>query len=431
MNPLPVAVEAERYLLGCILIDQDALAEVLGHVEVSDFGVSDHRSILARIVELSDAGRRIEPLAVVEACKAHGDDLRAYVVGLTDGMPRLSNLESYTEAVKVASRRRQLIRSAAKVQTLASDESTPLEDVISESQKAILAVTSTGHRGRLVTAQEIIETAGGHEAMMAASIGQPSGFPDIDRLSGGLKPGEVIVVAGRPAMGKTALALSLAAYSARRDNAVGIFSLEMSKESLLSRMICAQANVNLAEYQRGLVSAEDRERVARAAEAIKKLQLRIDDYATVNPLEVVAKARAMKTTDDLGLIVIDYLQLMAPATKQDNRNLELASVSRAIKLMAIELQIPVLLLSQLSRGVEQRGDKRPLLSDLRDSGSIEQDADQVWMLYREVVYNPQTPDGLAAELIVRKNRNGPTGSADLLFFREATRFQSVSGRDEE
>ena len=426
----PVNAEAERLLLGCVLRDQNALAEIAGSLRSEDFGLPAHRQIFLAMLALADRGQEIDELRLIDALEAE-ERLQSVggqsaIVGLADGVPRLSSLDSYIAQVRNKALRREMIRVGDAIADLAHSEPDEAE-AVSAAQGLAMSLSNGNARRGPVSVRDIIAEAGGVAAMMRSQPGIPTGFPDLDYF-GGLIPGELIIVGARPSMGKTALAFEIGHQSARRKHPVLAFSLEMSKEQLVGRMACGAARVNLRDFIAGDLEPHMERLVAVEGERIAELPFMIDESGT-NPMDVLSKCRSVKSKHGLDVVVIDYLQLMSAPGAKENRNLELGHITRQLKLMARELSIAVVLLSQLARDVDKRPGRRPILADLRDSGSIEQDADKVLFLLREHYYDAEK-DPTAAELIIAKNRNGPTGSIELNFSAPCVRFDSVARRDD-
>ncbi|MCZ2074703.1 MAG: replicative DNA helicase [Bryobacteraceae bacterium] len=441
---LPVNLDAERYVLGSILIDESAYVQVAGILESEDFSLEKHRRIFLRMNELHERGERIDRVTLANELIRHNQlesvDGISYLVSLDDGLPAIANLESYVRIVKEKSLLRRIIFASQKLinRCLVGDEQAG--SILAEAEEGFLRLGESRDGNALARPGQIIEEfQGGLTAFLDPSKrikGTGTGFRKFDEMTGGLHEGELIIIAARPSMGKTALAMNIAQHVAGGESprTVAVFSLEMSKESLLTRMICAGARVDQQKFRMGYLGQDERRRLQMSATDLVEAPLFIDDTASVNLLDMHAKLRRVKAEHGLGLVVVDYLQLMTGRGRFENRNVEVSSISRGLKLLAKELRVPFIVLSQLSRATETRmGDHRPQLSDLRESGSIEQDADLVGFIFREEVYKPDREDlrGLA-ELIIAKQRNGPTGKVKLVFLREYTKFENpVSDLDDE
>jgi len=435
---LPANLDAERLVLGAILTDDSAFVQVAGVLQPEDFALAKHRLIFQRMLDLYERGEKIDRVTVTHELMKHNQleavDGISYLVSLDDGLPQIYNLDAYVRIVKEKSLLRRIIYTSQELIkrcTLGQEEP---EKILAEAEEALLALGSDMVRDSLATPAQIIEQyEGGLSAFLDPTKrprGLSTGFIKLDEMTGGLHAGELIILAARPAMGKTAFALNIAHHVATHPSlrkTVAVFSLEMSKESLLTRMICAAARVDQQKFRAGFLNKQERLRLQKAAAELVEAPLFIDDTAGIGLMDVHAKLRRLKAEHGLGLVVIDYLQLMS-TPRRENRTQEVSYLSRGLKLMAKELEVPLLVLSQLSRAPETRpGDHVPQLSDLRESGSLEQDADLVLFIYRPEYYKPDREDlrGIA-EIIVAKQRNGPTGKVKLAFLREYTRFENLA-----
>ena len=448
-NPIPVAIErnlptsieAERSVLGSILLDDSLFPQVAGRLEPADFAIEKHRRIFLRMEDLHRRGVVIEDLTIVEELSRLDQlascDGVAYIASLSEGMPRLSSIDDYVKIVKDKSLLRQLIHTADNIVSRSIEGGQEVDEVLAEAESAILKVGDAQLRSELADPRQIIEGfAGGVAAFLDPGQrvqGLSTPFIKFDEMTTGLRAGELIVIAARPSMGKTALALNIAWHVAaelpdKPAEPVAIFSLEMSKESLLTRLLCSTARVDSHRFRGGYLSQDERRRLRLALDRLVDSKLFIDDSADANLMDITAKCRRLRAEHGLGLIVVDYLQLMvAKGGRFDNRNQEISALSRGLKMLAKDLRVPVIALSQLSRAPETRtGDHRPQLSDLRDSGSIEQDADVVGFIFREEVYKPDREDlrGVA-ELLIAKQRNGPTGRIKLAFLNKYIKFENL------
>ncbi|MDQ2711637.1 MAG: replicative DNA helicase [Acidobacteriota bacterium] len=438
-HPLPDNLDAERFVLGAIMSTESAFLQVAGTLAADDFSLEKHKRIFLRMSELHDRGESIDRVTLANELMNQGQlqsvDGLSYLVSLDDGLPQLHNLESYVTIVKEKSLLRRIISVSHDTinRCIACEENAM--DILGAVEDAFMKLGDVQSKNALSSpAQIVTEYEGGINAFLDASKrikGIGTGFLKFDEMTGGLREGELIILAARPAMGKTAFALNIAQHVAMNPTnpkAVAIFSLEMSKESLLTRMICSTARVDQQKFRAGYLSGEERHLLQDALYRIVESKLYIDDTAGINLMDVHSKLRRLQAEQDLGLVVIDYLQLMQGRGRQENRQQEISSLSRGFKLMSKELRIPFLVLSQLSRAPETRpGDHRPMLSDLRESGSIEQDADMVGFIFREEVYRPdkESLKGLA-ELILAKQRNGPTGRVKLAFLNRYTKFENLA-----
>jgi replicative DNA helicase len=433
---LPVNLDAERFVLGAILMDDALYIQVAGTLEADDFSLEKHRRIFLRMGELYARADRIDRVTVANELMKQGQlesvDGLTYLVSLDEGLPALSNLDSYVRIVKdKATLRRIIFTSQRLIDRCIVGEEEP-DEILASAEETLLKLGDARTKDALVSPQGILDNFdGGINAFLDPSKrikGVSTGFLKLDEMTGGLHGGELVILAARPSMGKTALALNLALHVAMNPEkqTVAVFSLEMSRESLLTRMICAGARVDQQKFRAGYLNQDERRRLAKTAAELVKTPLFIDDTAGTHLMDIHAKLRRLQAEHGLALVVVDYLQLMSVRGRSENRNQEISTISRGLKLLAKELNVPMLVLSQLSRAPETRpGDHRPQLSDLRESGSIEQDADLVAFIFREEVYKPDREDlrGLA-ELMVAKQRNGPTGRVNLVFLKEFTKFEN-------
>jgi replicative DNA helicase len=434
---LPSNPDAERFVLGAILLNDSAYLAAAGVLEPSDFSLEKHRRIFARMRDLYERGSRIDRITLADELMKQGQlesvDGLTYLISLDDGLPELVNLDGYIRIVKDKATLRKLILHAQKTITRCLIGEEEPDQILESAEEALLALGEGRARDQLMSPAAIVEQfPGGISAFLDPSQrirGLSTGFAKFDEMTGGLNGGELIILAARPSMGKTALALNIAQHVAthpRMRKPVAVFSLEMSSSSLLTRLVCAAARVDQHKFRAGFLNQEEREKLQHALFEITQSPLFLDDTAGVNLMDVHSKLRRLKNEHGLALVVIDYLQLMSSRGRVENRNQEVSAISRGLKLMAKELNVPFLVLSQLSRASETRpGDHKPQLSDLRDSGSIEQDADLVAFIYREEVYKRDREDlkGLA-DLIVAKQRNGPIGVVPLRFLGQFTRFEN-------
>jgi replicative DNA helicase len=434
---LPSNLDAERLVLGSVLLNHDTYFEVAGALEPDDFSLEKHRRIFQRMKDLYDRGEKIDRLTLANELMKQGQlesvDGLAYIVTLDEGLPHIGNLDSYIRIVKDKATLRKLIFSAQSIINRCMIGEEEPDEILASAEESLLKLGEATSGQQLETTHDVLEKfPGGLSSFLDPSqrvSGLSTGFSKFDEMTGGMHGGELIILAARPSMGKTALALNIAQHVATHPQMrkpVAIFSLEMSSASLLARILCAGARVNQHKYRTGYLNGDERRRLQVALGDITDSPLYLDDTAGVNMMDVHAKLRRMKAQHGLSLVVIDYLQLMSSRGRSENRNQEVSAISRGLKLMAKELDVPFLVLSQLSRASETRvGDHKPQLSDLRDSGSIEQDADLVMFIFREEVYKRDREDlkGLA-DLIIAKQRNGPIGTVPLRFIGEYTRFEN-------
>ncbi|MGH9240783.1 MAG: replicative DNA helicase [Vicinamibacterales bacterium] len=434
---LPHNLEAERSVLGAILVHNDAFNLAAQVIDSSDFYRDAHRRIFERMVQLNERNQAIDFVTLKEELSRAGeiDEVGgpAYVAALADGVPRATNVEYYARIVKEKSTLRSLIFAANKILTNAYEADQESDLILDEAESAIFAVADDRLKAGFVPMRDLVKDSFPKIEQLFEQkrlvTGVPTGFVDLDEMTRGLQPGDLIIVAARPSMGKTSLVLNIAQYVAiQPEHTVGFFSLEMSKESLFLRLLTSEAQIDSHRLMSGAIGQKDYGRISHALESLSAMRLFIDDTASIGVMEMRAKARRLQKEHRLSLLVVDYIQLMSGRGRFENRTLELASISRSLKGLAKELGVPIVVLSQLSRAPESRSDHRPQLSDLRESGALEQDADVVVLIYREDAYNrdPNNPDAGTAELILAKQRNGPTGTVRLAFLREQTRFANLA-----
>jgi replicative DNA helicase len=434
---LPHNLEAERSVLGAILVHNDAFNLAAQVINEKDFFRDAHRRIFDKMIALNERGAAIDFVTLKEELSRAGDldevGGPAYIASLADGVPRATNVEYYARIVKEKSTLRSLIFAANKILTNAYEAEQEPEIILDEAESSIFSVADDRLKAGFVPMRDLVkESFPKIEQLFEQKrlvTGTPTGFVDLDEMTRGLQPGDLIIVAARPSMGKTSLVLNISQYVAVQPGmTVGFFSLEMSKESLFIRMLTSEAQIDSHRLMSGAIGQKDYGRISHALESLSAMQLFIDDTANIGVMEMRAKARRLQAEHGLSLLVIDYIQLMSGRGRFENRTLELAAISRSLKGLAKELAVPIVVLSQLSRAPEARSDHRPQLSDLRESGALEQDADLVVLIYRDDVYNkdPNSENAGIAELILAKQRNGPTGTVKLAFLREQTRFASLA-----
>jgi replicative DNA helicase len=442
---LPANIDAEKTILGAILLDNAAHAEAAERLEPDDFSLDSHRRIFQRMTDLRDSGRAIDIVTLAEELARYKEVETvggvAYLASLTEGLPRRPVIEEYIRIVKDKSLLRRLMGICSAAIARAADQSETALEVLGDAEARLLEVSEKGiTRGLQPLDQIVANSFGSIDNLYKESrevTGLATDFTDFDRMTSGLQKGELVIIAARPSMGKTAFAINLAQNAAVNHGAtVAIFSLEMSKESLLRRMLASQAWVDQRRLQQGFLGREDHMKLQNALNQLVESRMYIDDSAGISLAEMRAKTRRLRQTSGaLDLVVVDYLQLMSatlPAAggkKYENRTQEVSAISRGLKALAKELDVPVVALSQLSRSSERRGDdKRPMLSDLRESGAIEQDADVVCFIHREAYYNRDEEmsesDKARSEIIIAKQRNGPTGTVHLNFIAKYTRFDN-------
>lgn len=445
---LPANIDAERSILGAILLDNFTYTQASSeNLQADDFSLDSHRRIYGRITELADSGRPVDLVTLAEELSRRKEVEAiggvAYLSSLTDGLPHRPNIEQYVRIVKDKSLLRGLIFASNAAIARAIDEAEPAQDVLTSAEAAIYELSDKRFTSGFRDVKQIVkESFGSIDALYERGqrvTGLETHFVDLDNLTSGLQRSDLVIIAGRPSMGKTAFALNIAENAAVKDNkVVGMFSLEMSREALLLRLLCSNAQVDSHKLRTGFLGRDDYQKLVAALGRLADAPVFIDDTPGITISEMRAKARRLQHQmgGRLDLIIVDYLQLMSGSAagvkaRYENRTQEVSAISRGLKLLAKELRVPVIGLSQLSRAPESRGgDHRPQLSDLRESGSIEQDADLVAFIFREEVYDPKPENEGFAELIIAKQRNGPTGKVDLAFLKRSTRFESRAGDSE-
>jgi replicative DNA helicase len=436
---LPHNLEAEKCVLGAILIDNPSFNQAAEVIGTDDFFRDAHRRIFEKMIGLSERSQPIDPVTLKDELTRSGelDEVGgpAYVASLTDGVPRSANVEFYAKIVKEKSTLRKLIQSANDVLVRAYDAEEDADNLLDEAERSIFQIAENRMRSGFVSLAELVD--GGWKQLEKLQehkgnvTGVPTGFVDLDEMTSGFQKSDLVIVAARPSMGKTSLVLNMALHCGiEAGRTAGVFSLEMSKEQLFMRMLTSEARVDAHKFRGGFLGEQDYSRLVAAFARLHDAKVFIDDSPSIGILEMRAKARRLKMEHGLDMLVIDYLQLMQGRGKFDNRQQELASISRSLKILAKELEIPIIALSQLSRAPEGRSDHRPQLSDLRESGALEQDADVVMFIYREEMYPvdgqvPPEAEGVA-ELIIGKQRNGPTGTVRLVFLKQYTRFENLA-----
>ncbi|MBW2039613.1 MAG: replicative DNA helicase [Deltaproteobacteria bacterium] len=430
----PQNTEAEQSILGGILIENDALNRVLEVLENRDFYREVHQKIFHCMVALYE---RNEPLDLVTLTNELKKTKQleevggaSYLASLVDSVPTAANIVYYAKIVKEKSILRELISTATEIITQSYQEGRDLEDFLDETEQAIFRISEHRVKPAFFPIKEIVKDSFKLIEKLYEKkeliTGVPSGFKDLDRKTAGFQPADLIIVAGRPSMGKTALCLNIAQHAAINVRVpAAIFSLEMSKEQLAIRMLCSEARVDSARLRSGFLTESDWPKLTMAAGALSDAPIFIDDAPAISVLELRAKARRLKSDRGLGLVIVDYLQLMRGRSGAERREQEISEISRSLKALAKELNIPVIAISQLSRKAEDRPGRRPQLSDLRESGAIEQDADVIIFIYRDEVYNPDSDHKGLAEVNIAKQRNGPTGKVDLSFISEYTTFKDL------
>ncbi len=433
----PNSIEAEESVIGAMMISSEAVDISLESLQAEDFYKPSHQSVFTAVAELYDANEPIDVITVTEQLRRSGDLDRvggiAFVTGLADSVPTASNVEHYVSIVEEHSLRRRLLRAGGDIGNLATSVDQPISDVLDAAEQKVYAVSEKRIGDGLAPIDPLlfpaIELAEALSERGEAVTGLSTGFRDIDTKLAGLHPGNLVIVAARPGMGKTTLALNIATNVALKDKPVAIFSLEMSREEVVSRLLCSQGRIDSQRLRTGRLTEGDFTRLSNAASVFYKKPIFVDDSAGMTVTEIRAKCRRMSRRPGLGLVIVDYLQLMHSAGSQENRQQEIATISRNLKNLAREMHVPVIAVSQLNRGLESREDKRPRLGDLRESGAIEQDADVVAFIYRHEYYHPEAVETKGiAEVQIAKHRQGGTGKIDMTFLPEFTLFADM-GRD--
>jgi replicative DNA helicase len=437
----PQNLEAECSVLGGILLENDAINQVLELLRPEDFYRESHRKIFRATIELSDRSEPVDLITLSDYLKGRNEleavGGTAYLASLADSVPTAANISYYARIVREKSILRSLISTATDIATRGYEEQGNVEEFLDRAEKVIFDISEKKIKASFVAVGDMIkDTLKTVEKLYERKemvTGVPTGYEDLDRLTAGLQPSDLIIVAGRPGMGKTAFALNIATNAAFTGIGAALFSLEMAKEQLVLRMLCSEARVNSSKVRSGYLGERDFPQLAKAAGRLHDAPIYIDDTPAISVLELRAKARRLlrDRSKKVGLIVVDYLQLMRGMGNANNREQEISEISRSLKALAKELAVPVIALSQLNRRVEDRGDRRPVMSDLRESGAIEQDADVIMFIYRDEVYNKSDDSKRGvAEVIVAKQRNGPIDTVNLTFLSEFTRFENYTQRDD-
>ncbi|HKA32157.1 MAG TPA: replicative DNA helicase [Candidatus Binatia bacterium] len=436
----PQNLEAEASVLGGIMLENEAINRVLEILAPVDFYRESHRKIFRAMMELTDRNEPVDLITLSELLKGK-HDLDAvggstYLASLADQVPTAANIAYYARIIREKAILRQLIDSATEIATRGFEEQGSVDEFLDSAEKVIFDIAEKKIKSSFISVGDMIkDTLKAVERLYERKelvTGVPTGFKDLDKLTAGLQPSELIIIAGRPSMGKTAFALNIAAHASLNAGVgVAVFSLEMAREQLVLRMLCSEAQVDNSKVRAGYLGERDFPKLANAAGKLHEALIFIDDTPAISVLELRAKTRRLIRDKEkkIGLVIVDYLQLMRGMGTASNREQEISEISRSLKALAKELRVPVIALSQLNRRVEDRGDRRPMMADLRESGAIEQDADVIAFIYRDEVYNQNSPDKGIAEIIVAKQRNGPIDTVRLTFLNQYTRFVDLSERD--
>jgi len=431
----PQSKDAEQSVLGSMIIDKEAIFAAAELLTDEDFYSTAHQKIFAGIIGLSERGEPVDIVTLSEELQRRQclDEIggRTYLVSLANSVPTAANVRYHSQIVREKAILRSLIQAATGIVTRSFDSPPNVDEFLDEAEQLIFEIGRRGkHQGFASLKDVLVQAFDRIEKLYDEKkgvTGLSTGFMDLDRLTSGLQNSDLVVIAARPSMGKTTLALNMAQQIAVREKkATAFFSMEMSKEQLAQRLLCAESQVDAQNMRRGFLSQDEWHKLTRAVGPLSEAPLYIDDTASLSVMEVRAKARRLKAEKKLDAIFVDYLQLMRGFSRAESRQQELSEISRALKALAKELEVPVVALSQLSRAVEKRPDRRPILSDLMESGGIEANADVVMFIYRESYYNKDTEKGNIAEISIAKQRNGPTGLTELYFLDKFTKFANVA-----
>jgi replicative DNA helicase len=426
----PHHVEAEQSIIGSLLIDRNALSEVSGRLKPKAFYLEKHQEIYEAILELYENSLPVDIITLTDVLAKRGTLEKVgdvdYIASLANAVPTTANVLHYVSIVEDKALLRSLIEASSKIVDLSYQGTMEGTEVLSEAEKTVFDLSQGMNRSGLESVNLVLDKAFTQLEELCRNkndfTGVPSGFIDLDRKTSGFQNSDLILVAARPAMGKTSFVLNIAVNAALRNYPVAIFSLEMSRLQLVNRLLSSESMVELEKMRTGKLDGEDWKKLSYTLGPLSKSPIYIDDNASTNVMEMMSKLRKLKLEKGLSLVIIDYLQLMEGRKKTDNRQQEISEISRALKIMAKELNVPVIALKQLSRAPETRNDHRPILSDLRESGAIEQDADMVMFLYRDDYYNEESENKNVVEVIIAKHRNGSTGTVELAWIPQFTKF---------
>ncbi len=435
---VPHSREAEEAVLGAVLINPEAYYDVAQFLRTEDFYIHRHQWVWQAFTRLQESRRAIDLLTVAEELENMGKlneaGGHAFLTALVSNVPTSLYATDYGRIVEETAIRRRMLEAANQIARLAYNESTGLEEVLGDAEKAVFGVSERRLARDLQPIQDVLHEYYNRVDQLARrdaeTYGVPTGFIDLDRLLGGLQPSDLLIIAGRPGQGKTGFMLSVAKNAAQLyKKHVAIFSLEMSNEQLVQRMVAQETGIDSQRLRMGKLQQDEWPLFNQAVEVLGRTHIYLDDTPAITPLQLRTKCRRLHAEYGLDLIVVDYLQLMTSGARNENRVQEVSYISRNLKVLARELNVPVLAAAQLSRAVEQRADKRPVLSDLRESGSLEQDADIVMFIYRPDYYDKETVRQNVAEIIVAKHRNGPVGSIELVFRSKLAKFENAATRE--
>ena len=432
----PSSIEAEKAVLGCMLINQKSMYKALHSLDGNSFYENSHKIIFNSITAMFESGETVDSITVIDYLKKNknlkkvGDSY--YITGLVDEAPSSENVEHYVEIVKQKHALRTIINTAVDMTSEAYDEKYHPIEILDHAESKIFELSKQSNRGQFESINPVVEKVldDWSKEKKSGIFGIPSGFIDLDEKLSGFQNSDLIILAGRPSMGKTALSLAIARNAAVDHNKkVGIFSLEMATKQIGERLISSESRINSHKIKTSKLPKGDWRKLSSAADTLSKSKIFIDDSAGLNIMELRAKARQLKSEKNIELLIVDYIQLLNAGSRLENRQQEMSYISRSLKALAKELEIPILCLSQLSRAVENRTNHRPIMSDLRESGAIEQDADVILFIYRQFVYTESDEDKGMGEIIIAKHRNGPTGVAKVTFIDEYARFENYEFSD--
>ena len=431
----PQDLNAERSVLGAMMLEVGAVSDAIGGLKADHFYRPAHAKVFEAMRALYDRSEPIDEITLQARLKENGSLEEvggvSFLASLSDGVPSAANIAHYAKIVRERALIRRLIATTSSIATKGYEGTTDIEQLLDDAEVSIFEITSDRDQRSFSSMNELVKEA--FKAIekrfeeKSSITGVPTGFSEFDKMTAGLQPSDLIIVAGRPSMGKTALALNMAQSAAvEQGKSVAVFSLEMAKQQLVMRMLCSQARIDASRMRGGFLKDSDWPKLAKAAGQLSQAPIYIDDTGAISILEMRAKCRRLQADKWLDLIMVDYLQLMRGSSSSDgSREREISEISRGLKALARELSVPVIALSQLNRSLEQRQDKRPMLSDLRESGAIEQDADVITFVYRDEYYNPESEDKGLAEIIIGKQRNGATGTVKLTFLKQFTLFADL------